>query len=89
MSGYFICTCATGVRQVDLLKSAVDINHKASHQHLRKEGKASDQSLNSKRADSAPRLNQSKNISQPILSAVVDEVSWGWGLGGFGIFEDG
>uniref|UniRef100_A0A6E8W1N6 MFS_1_like domain-containing protein n=2 Tax=Anopheles coluzzii TaxID=1518534 RepID=A0A6E8W1N6_ANOCL len=59
--------------KVDLLKSAVDINHKASHQHLRKEGKASDQSLNSKRADSAPRLNQSKNISQPILSAVVDE----------------
>uniref|UniRef100_A0A182K8S1 Major facilitator superfamily associated domain-containing protein n=1 Tax=Anopheles christyi TaxID=43041 RepID=A0A182K8S1_9DIPT len=54
--------------KVDLLKSAVDINHKASHQHLRKEGKASDQSLNSKRADSAPRLNQSKNISQPTLS---------------------
>uniref|UniRef100_A0A182PUW1 Major facilitator superfamily associated domain-containing protein n=1 Tax=Anopheles epiroticus TaxID=199890 RepID=A0A182PUW1_9DIPT len=59
--------------KVDLLKSAVDINHKASHPHLRKEGKASDQSLNSKRADSAPRLNQSKNISQPTLSAVVDE----------------
>ncbi|XP_053672952.1 uncharacterized protein LOC128723258 [Anopheles nili] len=60
--------------KVDLLKSAVDINHKASHPHLRKEGKASDQSLNSKRADSAPRLNnQSKNISQPALSAVVDE----------------
>ncbi|XP_050076887.1 uncharacterized protein LOC126564028 isoform X1 [Anopheles maculipalpis] len=59
--------------KVDLLKSAVDINHKASQQHLRKEGKASDQSLNSKRADSAPRLNQSKNISQPTLSAVVDE----------------
>uniref|UniRef100_A0A182QCI2 Major facilitator superfamily associated domain-containing protein n=1 Tax=Anopheles farauti TaxID=69004 RepID=A0A182QCI2_9DIPT len=59
--------------KVDLLKSAVDINHKASQPHLRKEGKASDQSLNSKRADSAPRLNQSKNISQPMLSAVVDE----------------
>ncbi|XP_058056912.1 uncharacterized protein LOC131208268 isoform X2 [Anopheles bellator] len=61
--------------KVDLLKSAIDINHKASHPHLRKEGKASDQSLNSKRADSAPRLNQSKNISQPALGAVVDEVS--------------
>ncbi|XP_035775658.1 uncharacterized protein LOC118457866 isoform X1 [Anopheles albimanus] len=59
--------------KVDLLKSAIDINHKASHPHLRKEGKASDQSLNSKRADSAPRLNQSKNISQPALGAVVDE----------------
>uniref|UniRef100_A0A182IT32 Major facilitator superfamily associated domain-containing protein n=1 Tax=Anopheles atroparvus TaxID=41427 RepID=A0A182IT32_ANOAO len=59
--------------KVDLLKSAVEINHKTSHPHLRKEGKASDQSLNSKRADSAPRLNQSKNISQPALSAVVDE----------------
>uniref|UniRef100_A0A182Y645 Major facilitator superfamily associated domain-containing protein n=1 Tax=Anopheles stephensi TaxID=30069 RepID=A0A182Y645_ANOST len=71
--------------KVDLLKSAVDINHKASQQHLRKEGKASDQSLNSKRADSAPRLNQSKNISQPTLSAVVDEVcemarGFGWDL---------
>ncbi|XP_055540662.1 uncharacterized protein LOC129727164 [Wyeomyia smithii] len=59
--------------KVDLLKSALEINHKVSQPHLRKEGKASDQSLNSKRADSAPRLNPSKNISQPALSAVVDE----------------
>ncbi|XP_053695421.1 uncharacterized protein LOC128742947 [Sabethes cyaneus] len=61
--------------KVDLLKSALEINHKVSQPHLRKEGKASDQSLNSKRADSAPRLNPSKNISQPALGAVVDEVS--------------
>ncbi|XP_021700566.1 uncharacterized protein LOC5566438 isoform X2 [Aedes aegypti] len=60
--------------KVDLLKSALEINHKVSQPHLRKDGKASDQSLNSKRADSAPRLNPSKNISQPTLGAVVDEV---------------
>ncbi|XP_055639140.1 uncharacterized protein LOC129777095 isoform X2 [Toxorhynchites rutilus septentrionalis] len=59
--------------KVDLLKSALEINNKISHPHLRKDGKASDQSLNSKRADSAPRLNPAKNISQPALSAVVDE----------------
>ncbi|XP_055593474.1 uncharacterized protein LOC129744793 isoform X2 [Uranotaenia lowii] len=60
--------------KVDLLKSALEINHKVSQPHLlRKDGKASDQSLNSKRADSAPRLNPSKNISQPALSSVADE----------------
>ncbi|XP_058819554.1 uncharacterized protein LOC131682227 isoform X2 [Topomyia yanbarensis] len=59
--------------KVDLLKSALEINHKVSQPHLRKEGKASDQSLNSKRADSAPKLNPAKNISQPALSVVADE----------------
>lgn len=61
--------------QVDLLKSALEINHKVSNTHLRKDGKNSDQSLDSKRSDSAPRLNPLKNISQPALSAVADEVS--------------
>ncbi|XP_058819544.1 uncharacterized protein LOC131682227 isoform X1 [Topomyia yanbarensis] len=60
--------------KVDLLKSALEINHKVSQPHLRKEGKASDQSLNSKRADSAPKLNPAKNISQPALSVVADEI---------------
>uniref|UniRef100_A0A1Q3G563 Putative transporter n=1 Tax=Culex tarsalis TaxID=7177 RepID=A0A1Q3G563_CULTA len=59
--------------KVDLLKSALEINHKVSNTHLRKDGKASDQSLDSKRSDSAPRLNPLKNISQPALSAVADE----------------
>lgn len=59
--------------KVDLLKSALEINHKVSNSHLRKDGKASDQSLNSKRSDSAPRLNPLKNISQPALSVVADE----------------
>ncbi|XP_058447084.1 uncharacterized protein LOC131427687 isoform X2 [Malaya genurostris] len=59
--------------KVDLLKSALEINHKVSHTYLRKDGKESDQSLNSKRADSAPKLNPSKNISQPTLSVVTDE----------------
>uniref|UniRef100_A0A8D8GW67 Major facilitator superfamily domain-containing protein 6-A n=1 Tax=Culex pipiens TaxID=7175 RepID=A0A8D8GW67_CULPI len=60
--------------KVDLLKSALEINHKVSNTHLRKDGKNSDQSLDSKRSDSAPRLNPLKNISQPALSAVADEV---------------
>ncbi|XP_058447079.1 uncharacterized protein LOC131427687 isoform X1 [Malaya genurostris] len=60
--------------KVDLLKSALEINHKVSHTYLRKDGKESDQSLNSKRADSAPKLNPSKNISQPTLSVVTDEI---------------
>ncbi|EDS29872.1 conserved hypothetical protein [Culex quinquefasciatus] len=51
--------------KVDLLKSALEINHKVSNTHLRKDGKNSDQSLDSKRSDSAPRLNPLKNISQP------------------------
>uniref|UniRef100_A0A8D8GT47 Major facilitator superfamily domain-containing protein 6-A n=1 Tax=Culex pipiens TaxID=7175 RepID=A0A8D8GT47_CULPI len=59
--------------KVDLLKSALEINHKVSNTHLRKDGKNSDQSLDSKRSDSAPRLNPLKNISQPALSAVADE----------------
>uniref|UniRef100_U5EED9 Putative transporter n=1 Tax=Corethrella appendiculata TaxID=1370023 RepID=U5EED9_9DIPT len=60
--------------KVDLLKSAIEISHKTSHPQLRREDKRSDQSLNSKRADSAPKLNPAKNISHPALShPVVDE----------------
>jgi hypothetical protein len=66
--------------QVDLLKSALEINHgKNSTNNLRKDEKLSDQSLRSVHADSAPKLfNQtkasSKNISQPSFE-VLDEVS--------------
>lgn len=62
--------------KVDLLKSALEINHKSSNSFACRNEKNSNQSLNSKRADSAPKLSQTnpKNISIPTLSVVVDEV---------------
>lgn len=62
--------------KVDLLKSALEINHKSSNSFAYRNEKNSNQSLNSNRADSAPKLNQTnpKNISIPTLSVVVDEV---------------
>lgn len=62
--------------KVDLLKSALEINHKSSNPVLGKTDKISNQSLDA-RSDSAPKLNvnHSKNISYPALSVVVDEVS--------------
>lgn len=65
--------------KVDLLKSALEINHRASNSSvLSKYDKMSNQSLNRKRADSAPKLNpnSTKNISHPALISVVDEVSY-------------
>lgn len=64
--------------QVDLLKSALEINHKSSNPILRKEEKYSDQSLRSIHGESAPKLNNQysiKNISQPSFIEVLDEVS--------------
>lgn len=64
--------------QVDLLKSALEINHgKISNPMLRKDEKTSDQSLRSIHAESAPKLFNhfgSKNISQPSFIEVLDEV---------------
>lgn len=61
---------------MDLLKSALEINHKASHPALRHDGKSSENIMHRGRADSAPKLNNAKHISShPGLSAVVDEVS--------------
>lgn len=65
--------------KVDLLKSALEISHhRASNSSgLSKYDKMSNQSLNRKRADSAPKLNpnSTKNVSHPALITVVDEVS--------------
>lgn len=70
---------ATGsASKVDLLKSALEISHhRASNSSsLSKYDKMSNQSLNRKRADSAPKLNPNtvKNVSHPALITVVDEV---------------
>ncbi|EDV57388.1 uncharacterized protein LOC6541988 [Drosophila erecta] len=63
--------------KVDILRSALEINHKSSnHSMLSKaDNKTSNQSLGRNRADSAPKLNHSnlKNISQPALEGVVLE----------------
>ncbi|XP_070494972.1 major facilitator superfamily domain-containing protein 6 isoform X2 [Chironomus tepperi] len=63
--------------KVDLLKSALEINHgKISNNMLRKDDKNCDQSLRSIHADSAPKLYNhygSKNISQPSFIEVLDE----------------
>lgn len=74
-------TKATGsASKVDLLKSALEISHhRASNSSTlsNKYDKMSNQSLNRKRADSAPKLNpnSTKNVSHPALITVVDEVS--------------
>lgn len=61
--------------QVDLLKSALEINHnKISYPMLRRDVKTSDQSLKSVHAESAPKL-YNKNISQPSFIEVLNEVS--------------
>jgi len=63
--------------KVDLLKSALEINHKVSNNSvLGKNENPSNISLGRNRADSAPKLStniNSKNISQPALEAVVLE----------------
>lgn len=66
--------------KVDILRSALEINHKSSNNSVMSKtdnGRISNQSLTRNRADSAPKLNHStmKNISQPALEAVVLEVS--------------
>ena len=64
--------------QVDLLKSALEINHKVSNPMLRKGGDKSDHSLSKLHADSAPKLynhHSTKNIAMPALIGVVDELS--------------
>ncbi|XP_055376388.1 uncharacterized protein LOC129608737 isoform X2 [Condylostylus longicornis] len=63
--------------KVDLLKSALEINHKVSNNSvLGKNEITSNISLGRNRADSAPKLStnlNSKNVSQPALEAVVLE----------------
>lgn len=65
--------------KVDILRSALEINHKSSNNSMlsKADNKTSNQSLGRNRADSAPKLNHSnlKNISQPALEGVVLEVS--------------
>lgn len=66
--------------KVDILRSALEINHKSSNNSVMSKTdnrQISNQSLTRNRADSAPKLNHStmKNISQPALEAVVLEVS--------------
>lgn len=61
--------------KVDLLKSALEINHKASHSSVAsRSDRTSNQSLNRYRADSAPKLNLSIPKSLLIPSAPVLEV---------------
>nr|NP_001245843.1 uncharacterized protein Dmel_CG31663, isoform B [Drosophila melanogaster]AFH03520.1 uncharacterized protein Dmel_CG31663, isoform B [Drosophila melanogaster] len=63
--------------KVDILRSALEINHKSSNNSMlsKADNKTSNQSLGRNRADSAPKLNHSnlKNISQPALEGVVLE----------------
>ncbi|KAH8413165.1 hypothetical protein KR009_008579 [Drosophila setifemur] len=63
--------------KVDILRSALEINHKSSNNSVlsKADNKTSNQSLGRNRADSAPKLNHSnlKNISQPALEGVVLE----------------
>lgn len=63
--------------KVDLLKSALEINHRSSNNSVlsSRTDKISNQSLDRTRADSAPKLNHPKNVSHLALSVVVDEVS--------------
>uniref|UniRef100_A0A1B0GGN2 Major facilitator superfamily associated domain-containing protein n=1 Tax=Glossina pallidipes TaxID=7398 RepID=A0A1B0GGN2_GLOPL len=65
--------------KVDILRSALEINHKSSNNSVlsKADNRTSNQSLGRNRADSAPKLNHTtmKNISQPALEAVVLEVS--------------
>lgn len=63
--------------KVDLLKSALEINHKTSHSSMASRGggdRTSNQSLNRYRADSAPKLNLTNPKSLIIPSAPVLEV---------------
>lgn len=65
--------------KVDLLKSALEINHKASHSSVAsRSDRTSNQSLNRYRADSAPKLNLSIPKSLLIPSAPVLEVIKLW-----------
>lgn len=62
--------------KVDLLKSALEINHKASNPSVMTKERASNQSLGRNRADSAPKLNNNlpKNIQLPNVPVLeVDE----------------
>ncbi|XP_065356882.1 uncharacterized protein LOC135951205 isoform X1 [Calliphora vicina] len=63
--------------KVDILRSALEINHKSSNNSVlsKNDNRTSNQSLGRNRADSAPKLNHTtlKNISQPALEAVVLE----------------
>lgn len=59
---------------MDLLKSALEINHKASNPSVMTKERTSNQSLSRHRADSAPKLNH--NLPKNILPNVpVLEVS--------------
>lgn len=61
--------------KVDLLKSALEINHKTSHTSVNsKTDRTSNQSLNRYRADSAPKLNLTTPKSLLIPSDPVLEV---------------
>lgn len=61
--------------KVDLLKSALEINHKASNSSvMSKAERTSNQSLNRYRADSAPKLNLNNPKSLLIPSTPVLEV---------------
>lgn len=61
--------------KVDLLKSALEINHKTSHTSVSSRAdRTSNQSLNRYRADSAPKLNLSTPKSLLIPTDPVLEV---------------
>lgn len=63
--------------KVDLLKSALEINHKTSHSSMASRGggeRTSNQSLNRYRADSAPKLNLTNPKSLIIPGDPVLEV---------------
>lgn len=62
--------------KVDLLKSALEINHKTSNSSvMSKTERTSNQSLNRHRADSAPKLNLSNPKTLILPSAPVLEVT--------------
>lgn len=61
--------------KVDLLKSALEINHKTSNTSVMTKERNSNQSLGRNRADSAPKLNHSNPKTLSIPNVPVLEVS--------------
>lgn len=61
--------------KVDLLKSALEINHKTSNTSVLTKERNSNQSLGRNRADSAPKLNHNNTKTLSIPNVPVLEVS--------------
>lgn len=73
----FVKTTKSGgsASKVDLLKSALEINHRSSNTSVpSRKNNTSNQSLNRKRADSAPKLNPNNSKSTPNNSGIIEPV---------------